>query len=375
MPRKFHPQNASFEPRADDMKSYIMEVTIRLTTQDTPDNESYTLNIDKDGKTSIEVASAVGGLHALQTFSQLFFAHSSANPEPYTPLAPIWIQDSPMFEHRGFNLDIARNWIPPADVMRTIEAMSANKLNRLHIHASDAQSWPLEIPALPQLAAQGAYSPGQIWTTRDLEAVQRYGTNHGVAVFIEIDLPGHTTSIGNAYPHLITAKDEPWAEYAREPPSGQLRLNSSEVQQFIDILLNDLLPRTAQHSSYFHLGGDELNLNAYSIDPTVRSTSREVLRPLVQSLIDQVISLANSYSLTTILWEEMLLDWNLTLPKNIVIQTWRGNQDGALASILDKGHKTLFGSNSHWYLDCGHGTCKLYFTFDYPLVMDVLRSF
>jgi len=56
------------------------------------------------------------------------------------------------------------------------------------------------------------------------------------------------------------------------------------------------------------------------------------------------------------MWEEMVLDWNLTLPQDVIIQTWRGNQDNALSTILDKAHRTLFGSNAYWYLDCGFGS-------------------
>lgn len=73
--------------------------------------------------------------------------------------------------------------------------MSFTKFNHLHLHATDAQSWPLEIPALPELAAKGAYDQSQIWTTADLEEVQEYGVFRGVEVYVEVDMPGHTASI------------------------------------------------------------------------------------------------------------------------------------------------------------------------------------
>jgi len=356
-PQKFYPRNTEFEPAANSSKQYIREVTVLEDAQDDVGGyEGYTMKIWEDGKVLIKIASPTGGLHSLETLAQLFFAHSTLASSSYMPFAPVWIKDSPTFEHRDLNLDISRNWIPPANVMRTIEAMGANKLNRLHLHASDAQSWPLEIPALPDLALKGAYSPSQIWHTDELEAVQRHGVIYGVEVFVEIDLPGHTTSIGNAFPHLLTANNEQWDKYAVEPPSGQLRLNSSDVPPFLNTLLTDLLSRTSQYSSLFHLGGDELNLDAYLIDPTVRSASQGVLQPLIQSFIDQVISLTRSHSLTVVIWEEMVLDWNLTLPQDVIIQTWRGNQDNALSTILDKGYRTLFGSNTYWYLDCGFGS-------------------
>lgn len=370
VPRKFYPRDVQFEPATNESMRlihsacrYIEQITIEEDPRNNiwdaehlEKSEAYTIEISEDGRVKIKTASPAGGLHALETFAQLFFVHSIPSLGSYTPYAPLLIKDSPKFGHRGLNLDISRNWQTPTDVMRTIEAMAFNKFNRLHIHATDAQSWPLEIPTLPDLAIKGAYSPAQIWRTEDLAAVQLHGTNFGVEVFVEIDLPGHTTSIGIAYPHLVTAKDVPWPEYALEPPSGQLRLNSSDVPPFIETLLTDLLSRTSRHSSLFHLGGDELNVNAYMLDPTVKSASHQVLQPLIQAFVDHVIALATSHSLTVIMWEEMVLDWNLTLPHNVIIQTWRGSEDNALTSILERGYKTLFGANSHWYLDCGYGS-------------------
>src|SRR5690606_35928836 len=98
-------------------------------------------------------------LRALQTLSQLFYAHSGVEVDAYTPSAPVSIKDSLVFEHRGLNLNISRNRISPEDVKRTLDAMGFNKFNRLHLHASDSQSWPIEIPALPDLALKGAYHP------------------------------------------------------------------------------------------------------------------------------------------------------------------------------------------------------------------------
>lgn len=361
VPRKFYPRNLEFEPLVNGSRHYIEKVVITeglpIDLENTPDlneRETYSLNIFENGSTVIKIASPEAGLHALETFSQLFFTHSEYKSEPYTPYAPLHIVDGPVFKHRGLNLDISRNWIAPNNVLRTIEAMGTNKLNRLHIHATDAQSWPLEIPALPDLALKGAYDLSQIWTTEDLARVQRHGLSHGVEVFLEIDLPGHTAAIGNAYQHLITAgNEESWSDYAREPPSGQLKLNSSDVSSFIATLLDDILPRSSEFSSHFHIGGDELNTKAYLLDPNVNSSSSEVLQPLLQSFMNHIISITAYHSLTPIVWEEMLLDWNISLPQNVIVQTWRSST--FLGSVLAKGHKALFGSRSHWYLDCGHG--------------------
>lgn len=362
VPRKFHPRKVAFEPEISDLKPKLQSVTIEMASPPKFSKgntsfileESYSLEISTNGSALILTGSVIRGLHALETFAQLFYAHSQSKVESHTSYAPISIVDGPAFKHRGLNLDISRNCIPPSDVMRVLEAMACNKMNRLHIHASDAQSWPLEVPTLPNLALEGAYEPSQIWTTKDLRHVQRYGQLRGIEVYLEIDIPGHTTAIAMSQPELVTAANrEPWPVYAEEPPSGQLRLNSTEVFTFLTSLLGDVLPRNAQFSHIFHFGGDELNLNAYGLDPGVNSTSKDVLRPLLQSFMNHVFDMAMKHSLTPILWEEMLLDWDLSVPDSTIIQTWRSNE--ALSKVLSRGHQVLFGSNTHFYLDCGHG--------------------
>ena len=212
------------------------------------------------------------------------YTHSSPIGGVYCPYVPLKIVDEPAFEHRGIIVDISRNWIPPQDILRVIDAMASDKMNRLHIHASDSQSWPLNIPSLPELAAEGAYHPTQFWSVSELRNVQRHGYLHGVSVYLEIDIPGHTTSIYHSYPDLITAENqEPWSKYAEESPSGQLKLNHSAVTLFLTTLLHDLLPRTKTFSPFFHLGGDELNIPAYSFEPSIPNTpNKSSLRPLVQ---------------------------------------------------------------------------------------------
>ena len=76
-------------------------------------------------------------------------------------------------------------------------------MNKLHVHMTDSQSWPLEIPSMPDLAAKGAYHPGLIYSAKDLAALQRYGSLRGIEVFLEIDMPGHTSAIWYYNPDLI----------------------------------------------------------------------------------------------------------------------------------------------------------------------------
>ncbi|KAK4498153.1 hypothetical protein PRZ48_010809 [Zasmidium cellare] len=358
VPWKLRPRLSDFEPTLGDDSTYIHEIVLEQSGPDGGNvssvDESYGLEVTEAGKVTISAKSSIGLLYGLTTFSQLFYKHT--NGGVYTDKAPVSVTDEPKFKWRGLNVDTSRTFKPLADLYRTIDAMAFNKFNRLHWHITDAQSWPLEVPALPELADKGVYVDFQRYSPEDIKQVQEYGNLVGVTVAMEIDNPGHTSSIWFSHPDLIAAfnKQPDWTTYCAEPPCGSLKLNSTKVYDFLEKLLDDLLPRLKPYTPYFHLGGDEVNKNTYLLDDTVRSNASEVLQPLMQKYMDRNMNqVTQKYHLTPLVWEEMLLEWNLTLPHNTIIQTWQSTD--AVINSVKKGFQTLVGNYNYWYLDCGKG--------------------
>ncbi|KAF2088688.1 glycoside hydrolase family 20 protein [Saccharata proteae CBS 121410] len=361
VPWKFHPRNSDFEPSTES-KQCINSIKLvqtqasdanSTTPLDDVLDESYTLSVPTSGDVIITAPNTIGLVYGLTTFSQLFFKHTQGGS--YTSLAPVQISDSPKFSHRGLNMDMARNWMPVDVVKKMMDALAFNKFNRFHMHITDAQSWPLEVPSVPELSAKGAYGTEFVYSADDLQDMQSYGQLLGLESFIEIDMPGHTSSIWFSHPELIAAFNiQPdWDNYCAEPPCGTLKLNDSAVGDFLDKVLGDVLPRSKPYSSYFHAGGDEVNPNAYLFDETVMSNDSAVIQPLMQKFVDRNHDQIRKAGLTPIAWEEMLLQWNLTLGDDVLIQTWQ--TDEAVAQSTAKGYKTLAGNYNYWYLDCGHG--------------------
>ncbi|KAL1799581.1 hypothetical protein ACET3X_003618 [Alternaria dauci] len=362
-PWKFHPRNWAEPSPSASNATYVSRVNVNLLKADQPNvakplagevDESYSLILTEQGVASISANTSIGIARGLTTFTQLFYAHSNGQ-DVYTLSAPVRIFDSPKFQHRGINLDTSRHYFSTADVKRQIEAAAYNKMNRFHLHVTDSQSWPLEIPALPELSAKGAYRPDLVYTVDDFRDFQRYAAIQGVQMITEIDMPGHTSSIHHSFPELVAAFDQQpdWNTYAAQPPSGTLKLNSTAVYDFIEELFNDLLPRVLPYSSYYHTGGDEVNRNAYLLDDTVRSNDSAILQPLMQIFIDRTHEQVRAAGLTPVVWEEMLLEWNLTLGSDVIVQSWQS--DEAVAQITAAGHKALVGNYNYWYLDCGKG--------------------
>ncbi|KAK5991552.1 Beta-hexosaminidase [Cladobotryum mycophilum] len=315
-------------------------------------DESYTLNVTVTGHASIQAVSSTGVLRALETFSQLFFKHSSGTAW-YTSNAPVAINDAPKFPHRGLLLDVGRHWFEVSDIKRTIDALAMNKMNVLHLHITETQSWPLEIPSLPLLAEKGAYHKGLTYSPQDIAGIQEYGVHRGVQVVLEIDMPGHV-GVENAYPGVSVAYNaHPWQWYCAQPPCGSFRLNNTDTEKFIDKLFEDLLPRLSPYTTYFHTGGDEYKANNSLLDPALKTNNMQVLQPLLQRFIDHAHGKVRELGLTPLVWEEMVLDWNATLGKDVIVQTWLGK--GAIQKLAEKGHKVIDSSNDFYYLDCGRG--------------------
>jgi len=257
---------------------------VSLTPKVGEANESYVLIITNSTAT-LTAESSYGVLWGLQSFNQLFYSHS--NGQTYTPYAPIFIADEPVFKHRGLNIDLSRHFYPKQAVLRVIDTMSWQKFNRFHMHITDSQSWPLGIPSLPELAEKGAYGPNLYYTPADLHEILEYAYDRGIQAFLEIDMPGHTNSIAYSHPDLIAASNiQPnWPTYANQPPSGQLKLNNSDAANLMASILSDVLPRTGEFSNYFHTGGDEVNSNVYGLDPGVNSNVSTVIQPFLQDFV------------------------------------------------------------------------------------------
>ena len=113
-----------------------------------PGNEGYTLTV---GKRGVEIAgsSPDGVLNGVKT---LIAAIETAG----TKLPNVAITDYPDLGHRGFMLDIARNFTAFEGIKNIIDYIAAYKVNVFHLHLCDDESWALEIPAIPELTEVGA---------------------------------------------------------------------------------------------------------------------------------------------------------------------------------------------------------------------------
>ncbi|TFK48771.1 beta-hexosaminidase [Heliocybe sulcata] len=316
-------------------------------------SEDYQLDIPADGSAATLTANSTLGLfRGMTTFSQFWYQYDD---KVYMVSAPITIHDSPAYPFRGFMLDTARNYFPPADIIRTLDAMSWVKLNVFHWHVTDSQSFPLEVGEFPELAQKGAYSSSAVYTASDVQNITTYAASIGIDVMLEIDTPGHTTSIGASHPEYIACNQaSPWSTYANEPPAGQLRFTDPAVVNFTTNLFSAVAKTLP--SLMVSTGGDELNIQCYTDDAQTQAeltssglTLEEALSEFTQSTHGALIAEGK----TPVVWEEMVLDHNVTLANDTIVMVWISSADAA--AVADKGYRLVQGPSDYFYLDCGAG--------------------
>merc|ERR1712146_437137 len=93
---------------------------------------------------------------------------------------PWEITDEPQFPWRGVSLDTSRSFIPVADIEKILDAMEYVKLNVLHLHLTDAQTFPVEIKSFPDLT-QG-YSEEEIYTHQNIRNLIKYAKKRGIRI-------------------------------------------------------------------------------------------------------------------------------------------------------------------------------------------------
>ncbi|KAJ2777402.1 Glucosamine-6-phosphate isomerase (Glucosamine-6-phosphate deaminase) (GNPDA) (GlcN6P deaminase) [Coemansia interrupta] len=317
-------------------------------------DESYILDVPTNGQGTLKAKTVYGALRGLETFSQLLETFEGKRVIRKTP---IHIEDKPVLAHRGISLDTARNFYPVKALERTLDAMSYNKMNVLHWHIVDAQSWPVQSLTSPDLTKNGAYSPSMTYSYDDVKQIIQYGRERGIRIIPEFDIPGHTYIVGNTYPDIMSClnKQPNWDHFAAEPPSGQLNIAKPKATDFAIEIINEY--GRLFSDNVFHLGGDEVNRNCWSEDPDViaylADHPGETVETLLVAFYTKVHNAVNALGKASMSWEETLFHSEYVPPKDTIIQTWIDEQ--SIPSTVAKGYRSIASPASSYYLDCGHG--------------------
>jgi hexosaminidase len=311
------------------------------------EDESYHLEITSQ-QALLTAANPLGVMRGLETFRQLIVSTPQGLEAPVVD-----IQDHPRFPWRGLHLDVSRHWMPIEVVKRNLDGMATVKLNVFHWHLSDDQGFRVQSQRFPKLQQLG--SDGLYYTQEQVRDVIAYARDRGIRVVPEFDIPGHTTSWLAGYPELASAPgpyqiERNWGVF--DPTMDPTR---ESTYQFLDAFIAEMAALFPD--PFFHIGGDEVTGKQWKDSVRVRAFMRrnhlkstEELQAYFNRRLQKVVA---KYGKRMEGWDEIL---DPDLPKEIVIQSWRGQK--SLAESARHGFSSILSAG--YYLDHMEPASTLY---------------
>ena len=311
------------------------------------EDESYTLS-SSNGSLTLHAATTVGVIRGLETVLQLV----DGDAQHYF-IPNVAITDAPRFKWRGLLVDVSRHFEPVSEIERTLDGMSAVKLNVLHWHLSDDQGIRVESKRYPKL--QGVGSDSLYYTQAQIRDVVAYARDRGIRVVPEFDMPGHSSAWFVGYPQYASgpgpyAIGRRWTGY-----TGVFDPTRETVYRFIDGFIGEM--SALFPDAYWHIGGDEVNATQWKQNARIQkfmAAHHLADNAALQAYFNQRLSrILTKHHKHMIGWDEIL---HPDLPRTTVVQSWRGTQ--YLGQAVTQGFSAIL--SAPYYLDAMKSSEQMY---------------
>lgn len=316
--------------------------------------EGYVLTAT-DKVVEVQATTGAGLFYGVQTLLQMT---KEANK-----VALGTITDEPRFEYRGMMLDVSRHFFGLDFVKKQIDAMAYYKLNRLHIHLTDAAGWRIEIKKYPRLTNFAAWRSHANWkewwngdrqyanegdadahggyfTQEQCREIVEYAKKHYITVIPEIEMPSHSEEVLTAYPEL-SCTHVPYKQ-------ADFCVGNEKTFEFLENVLLEVMEIFP--SEYIHVGGDEASKQSWKTCPLCQARmKKEGLKDVdeLQSyLIERMEKFLNKHGRNLLGWDEILEGG---LAPNATVMSWRGIEGGLKA--IEGGHRAIMSPGGYCYFD------------------------
>ncbi len=326
----------------------------RLENADAASAEAYRLHITRD-TLAVYAASQEGFLRAGQTLAQLTQKGGIAAAD---------ITDSPAYAWRGVMLDVSRHFFPIDFLRKQVDVLAGYKINRLHLHLTDAAGWRMEIKRYPRLTSLAAWRTAALWKTwwndgkrhyasadsagayggfytqDELRDLVSYAAERGITIVPEIEMPAHSEEVLTAYPEL-SCTHEPYRQADFCP-------GSVATYDFLENVLKEVMD--VFPSKEIHVGGDEAGKASWGNCPLCRQKMKELGLESVDGLQAHLIAHmghfleANGRRLVG--WDEIT---SSTLSPHTTVMVWRGTEKAGEA--IRHGYDVVLSPGAYCYLD------------------------
>lgn len=345
------------EARMKDRKQMLF-LLITPKPPQLPSPESYTLSVTSQ-RIEIRATSGAGLFYGMQTLLQLMQPASTGS---YS-VPSVEIEDTPRFAYRGLMLDVSRHFSTKEFIKKQIDALAYYKINRLHLHLTDAAGWRLEIKKYPLLTDFAAWRTDPTWkkwwnggrkylrydepgasggyyTQDDIREILEYARQHYITVIPEIEMPSHSEEVLAAYPQL-SCSGEPYK-------NSDFCVGNEETFTFLENVLTEVMELFP--SEYIHVGGDEAGKSAWKTCPKCQKRMKDEhlanVDELQSYLIHRIEKFLNNHGRRLLGWDEILQGG---IAPNATVMSWRG-EEGGIAAVTS-GHHAIMTPGAYCYLD------------------------
>lgn len=336
----------------------ILSLLITEKNHQLPSPESYTLSVTPQ-QILIRATSGAGLFYGLQTLLQLAQPSGAGS---YS-IASVEIEDTPRFAYRGLMMDVSRHFSTKEFIKKQIDALAYYKINRLHLHLTDAAGWRLEIKKYPLLTEFAAWRTDPTWkqwwnggrkyvrcdapgtyggyyTQDDIREILEYARQHYITVIPEIEMPSHSEEVLAAYPQL-SCSGEPYK-------NSDFCVGNEETFTFLENVLTEVMELFP--SEYIHIGGDEAGKSAWKTCPKCQKRMKDEhlanVDELQSYLIHRIEKFLNNHGRHLLGWDEILQGG---IAPNATVMSWRG-EEGGIAAVTS-GHRAIMTPGAYCYLD------------------------
>jgi len=307
-----------------------------------------------------------GRRYALIALAQML--HGAYTDPEYKFPATGTIDDAPRYDWRGCHLDVSRHFWSHDEVLRVVDMLAWQKLNKFHWHLTDDEGWRAEILAYPELtqagATRGADVPAMLpqlgdgsetkhgfYTQDQMRAVVAHAGDLGIEVMPEIEMPGHSACVLAALPQLVDP-DEPANSYY--PVQGYFNnaLNPAVTETFtvLETVFDELA--TIFPSKYIHIGGDEVASNAWMTSPLALALmEREGLKgtfELQSWFLRKIKETLTARGKIMVGWNEIAHGGGVP-PEGTLLMAWENPQVGI--ELASQGYDVVMTPGQAYYLD------------------------
>lgn len=275
------------------------------------------------------------------------------------------VKDRPALGYRGLMVDLARQWHPIESVRMLVALCRWYKINTLHLHLTDDQSFTFPSRAYPQLA-----TPERHYTREQLQELEAYAQACGVTLLPELDVPGHSRALLSALPDRVAcagSNDTGLAIDHTKFSSGELAARGinkdlcpgrESTYAVMETLIGEMC-EVFHATRYFHIGADESERKAWKSCSHCRARmAAEGLaneEELYRYFLIRVNTLVKKCGKQTIVWEGFRPGGKLQVPTDVAVMVFES--DYYLApDLLAAGYPVINTSWQPLYV-VGPGLC------------------